>query len=263
VSTENELDKKVLALVAAIQTGEQDKLSDLWDLVKRFVAKMANTRLYVLGDSSCVEFEDLYNSGFLALVNAANGYDFNAGRSFISYRALHLRNVFNEAAGTRGYKRKMDPLHKAISLYAHVAGDEENITIEDTIADLQDHYTEAEERIYTEQLRFALEKAINELPLQQQAVLRAYFFEGEDFEAIGNDVGMSASCTRRISQNALQRLRCKSISNELQTYLEDRTDYYEKVGVKEFQHTGTSAVEKLVLRREHLIELASQHQFVD
>ncbi len=263
MSTENELDNQVLALVSAIQAGECDKLVELWGLVKNFVAKMARNRIYVLRDSACVEFDDLFNSGYIAIVNATNGYDFNAGRSFLSYLALHLRNAFNEAAGTRGDKQRRDPLHKAISLNAYVTGYDETITVEDTTADPQDQFAEAEERIYNEHLRFALDKAINRLPSQKQAVLRAYFFEGEDFEAIGNDVGMSASCARRISQSALQRLRCKSISNELQTYLEDRTNYYDKVGVKEFHQTGTSPVEKLAMRREHLTELASQRKYVD
>ena len=43
--------------------------------------------------------EDLYQSGYLALVDAVKSYDAGRGMSFIGWLALALRTAFAEAAG--------------------------------------------------------------------------------------------------------------------------------------------------------------------
>ena len=98
-------------LVALIQGGERDKLSELWTQVERFVAKKARHRMMASNGFGGVEFDDLYNSGYIALVAAVESFD-AAGGSFIGWLALHLKTAFAKAGGYRS--RKQAQLHTAL-----------------------------------------------------------------------------------------------------------------------------------------------------
>ena len=116
-------------LVALIQAGERDRLPELWDQVERFVARQANRLLITMGDRAAahgLEFNDLYNSGYVALVAAADSYGPEAGALFITWFAMHLKTAFAETGGWRTSKR--DPLTKSTSLDAPInVGDEEAV----------------------------------------------------------------------------------------------------------------------------------------
>lgn len=90
-------------LVALIQAGERDRLPELWDQVERFVASRANRLLIAIGPDKAalagVEFGDLYNSGYFALVTAADSYKPEAGALFITWFALRLKSAFVNQQG--------------------------------------------------------------------------------------------------------------------------------------------------------------------
>lgn len=92
-------------LVALIQAGERDRLPELWDQVERFVASRANRLLIAMGPDKAalagVEFGDLYNSGYFALVDAAERYDPAAGAKFITFFSMRLKSYFSETTGFR------------------------------------------------------------------------------------------------------------------------------------------------------------------
>lgn len=81
-------------LVALIQGGDQEKLPQLWEQVERFVAQQANRRLVLSGGLGGVEFGDLYNAGYLALVAAVDTFDPEAGRSFYRVAVPVSQNRF-------------------------------------------------------------------------------------------------------------------------------------------------------------------------
>ena len=72
-----------------------------------------------------VEFGDLYNSGYLALIAAADTYNPTAGCSFIGWLSMSLKTAFAEAGGYRSRKQALDPLHRASSLNAPLGNDED------------------------------------------------------------------------------------------------------------------------------------------
>ncbi len=110
-------------LVARIQGGERARMGDLWEQVERFVSMQTGRRARALAGFGGVTEEDLYPSGYLALVAAT-------GRSFVSWLALALKTAFAEATGYRTKKR--DPLSYSASL---------DMTLDDesgaTLGDLQ------------------------------------------------------------------------------------------------------------------------------
>ena len=118
-------------LVERVQAGERGTLHVLWAQVERFVARQARMRLILSGGLGGVEFEDLYNSGYIALVAAADTYDPTVGCSFIGWLSLNLKTAFAEAGGYRSRKQALDPLHWAGSLDAPLGNDAEDGTVID------------------------------------------------------------------------------------------------------------------------------------
>lgn len=238
------------ALVSLIQSGERDRLPELWEQVERFVAAQAHKRLILSGGLGGVEFNDLYNAGYIALVAAADTYDPLAGKSFTGWLATALKTAFAEAGGYRSRKQSLDPLHRAGSLDAPV-GDENDTATWELIADpgAAQGFQNAEDRVYLAQLHDALEKALAELPAQQSGTLRDRFYRAHTLEEIAAAGGVYAETVRQWQMKGLRTLRKR---RELQQFVEERTPYYLHVGVNEFQRTGESAVERIVIRRERM-----------
>ena len=61
-------------LAVMIQNGRTEAILPLWEQVERFVAKQAN-KWEQAWTTRRVEFEDLYQSGFIAMMKAAQTYD--------------------------------------------------------------------------------------------------------------------------------------------------------------------------------------------
>ena len=171
------------------------------------MAQQARRRLVLSGGLGGVEFGDLYNAGYLALVAAVDGFDPDAGYSFIGWLALRLKSAFAEAGGYRSRKQSLDPLHRAGSLDAPVGEDGDS-----TVGELQEDpcaaqaLEDAEERMWRERLHAALEAAIETLPAELQTVIRGRYYRGEIVDANANS-------------KALRLLRTPKCSRALWTYL--------------------------------------------
>lgn len=234
-------------LVALIQAGERDRLPELWDQVERFVARQANRLLIAMGDSAAahgLEFDDLYNSGYIALARAVELYDPEPGMQFIGLLALCLKTAFAETGGWRTSKR--DPLTKSTSLDAPInVGDEEADALGDFIPDpaAAQAFQNVEERLYQEQLHAALERALGTLEADEESTAR--YYQGRTLEEIGPQA-------RTLESHAFVKLRRVQVRRELEQYIERRTPYYMSVGVQKFQNTGESAVERIVFLREQM-----------
>lgn len=168
-------------LVALIQNGERDRLPELWAQVEKFVARQARRRLVLSAGLGGVEFGDLYNAGYLALVAAVDSFDPGAGRSFIGWLMLALKTAFAEAGGYRSRKQAQDPLHRAGSLDVPAGEDEDSTTLGDLQPDpaAEAAMLDVEERDRQERLHIALFTAIAVLPPDLQAAVRGRYFRGE------------------------------------------------------------------------------------
>ena len=179
-------------LVALIQAGERDKLPELWEQVERFVALQANRLLHALGPDRAalagVEFGDLYNSGYFALVDAAERYDPEAGTKFITFFAMRLKSYFSDTTGFRLARQRKDPLNSSKSLDARLKeGDEDSGAFGDFIPDpkaaqaLQD----VEDGIQRDYTRQAVRQALEQLPTEERLAIKAYYYEGQTVKASG------------------------------------------------------------------------------
>lgn len=87
-------------LVIAIQAGE-NRMGELWEQVERLVkwkAKRIMTALELKGSPCGVEFDDLYQSGYPALVEAVETYDPAAG-AFSTWFMYYLQKAFAVVTG--------------------------------------------------------------------------------------------------------------------------------------------------------------------
>lgn len=232
-------------LAVMIQNGERDKLPELWDQVERFVRFKAIHRSRSTDGFGGVTWEDLYQSGYLALVAAVSIYDPEQGMSFIGLLDLTLKNAFAEAGGFRSRKQSRDPLHRAGSFDAPLSDDDGDSTLADITPAPDDPITDAEERIYNEQLHNALAAALRQLPPNEEAVIKAQYYQGRSLREIGPQATTTAA-------RALDHLRRPTISRALRQFIELRTPYYHRVGVNAFNGSHTSAVELAVLLRERI-----------
>lgn len=237
--------------------------NQLWTQVSRFIATLARNRMAVLDGAGSVEFDDLYDAGFLALVDAVDRFDPERGRGgFLQLLKLRSLRAFSEAGNYVSGHQRHDPLHRAANLDAPVTGQapDDGLTIADTIEDPSAtvDFDNAERRLFLSQLREEEEAALCSLPGNQGEVVRRRYFSGEALDTVASAMGFTASYAGHIEQNALRRLRTGSRSRELSRFLDENTDWYLHIGTQEFQRTGSSAVEALALHRERLREMKEE-----
>lgn len=239
-------------LVALIQDGHRELLSQLWGQVERFIAMQARKRVRVLAGIGGVTEEDLYQSGFLALVAAVDSYDSEVGCGFIGWLDLHLKTSFAEAGGYRSEKQKRDPLHVCTSLDLPLGDSEGGETRGDIQVDPGSAagFEEAENRIWRVQLCAVLNRALERLPEAERSTLRRRYFQAHTLDAIASADGVSKERVRQREHKGLRMLRRPGISRELRQFVEERTSYYSCVGLSSFEHTGSSQPERLVILRE-------------
>lgn len=234
-------------LVTAIQRGESDKLPQLWGQVERLVAWKANRVLAALGENPCVEFEDLYNSGYIALVNAVQLFDPERSDSFANIFMLCLKTAFAEATGHRGKKQQNDPIHGAYSLEAIVPGSE-NTTFGELISDGKDYEAEILERIWEKDLHEALDKALNTLPDVEAQALKLQYYDEFDVAQSATFLNIDPDKVVALRRKALNHIRRPEITQNLEQFVDSISNFYLRTSVRSQQ----SSVELIVERREEI-----------
>lgn len=241
-------------LVKLIQKGERDKILSLWEGVKLYIAKVANS--YVrLTEGKYAEFDDLIQSGFIAMVEAAESFDIDGEAKFITWLSYYIKTAFAEAMNRKTPKQRKDPIHNAQSLLTPLFEDESGeTTLQDTIA-APDAFEDIERKIYLEQLHEALEDVLQTIPQDRADVLRQHFFESNSLTDIARKNNVSIERVRAIKHNGLQNIRRKirtSQGAKLRAYIEEETNYYSGMGYMAFVYSQTSPIEHKVLQRQRL-----------
>ena len=203
-------------LAVEIRSGDRDKLLELWYQVERFIWKKARRRHMLSDGLGGVEPEDLYQSGYIALVAAVDSYDPDGGRSFIGWLALALKTSFSEAGGYRSRKQARDPLHRSASLNAPVGDDPDGSALwelqSDPAAEFEIEAVVEQDR--QDRLRAVLEDALAQLPEDQQAAIRRRYYSRDQVPLSGPERDRDAAAYKA----ALRALRHPSRSRLLMEY---------------------------------------------
>lgn len=124
-------------LVAEIQAGAIGRMSELWEQIDGLVkhqAKKVMSALELRGSPCGIEFEDLYQTGYLALAEAVTTYT-PEGMSFSSWLVNYLKSAFAAATGYRTTSGRNEPLNNALSLDMPTSEETDGLTLGDCVED--------------------------------------------------------------------------------------------------------------------------------
>lgn len=153
------------------------------------------------------------------------------------------------------------------SLSEVVGGEEEDFTIEDTIASDEDIEADVAERLDTAAMKKELWVAVDQLPKEQAVVIRKRYQENMTMKDAGESLGIKSCTVRNLEDKAMRTLRMPHRSRKFKPYFEQylSAHSYKHVGVENFQRTWTSQVEREALRemewekeRERIMREADQ-----
>lgn len=193
-------------LAAAVQTGETDIL-ELWRAVERFAKKQALRWCRAWEGRGGVTLDDLQQCAFLALLDALGSWKPDGG-SFIGWYALRLKAAFTAAYGQRTQRDRLDPLQTATSLETPLDGDDDDLTLGDTIEDPEAMRAmdSVEEIDRLHHLHDIMQEIIETLPEPQKtAIVQRYY--------------MDEKADSKAHNAALRSLRHPSRSMALKEYL--------------------------------------------
>lgn len=237
-------------LVAAVQAGDQSLMEELWNAVVNLVrwkAKRVMASLELLSDSRRVEFEDLVQSGYFALVAALETYKPECG-SFSAWLMYYLQSAF---ADTSGYRTKQGRTENSADSLDRPLPNEENSQPIGVF--IPDHTAAAalesiEEREYQEQLHEALETALAAIPAKYSQVLQLRYLENQSLSEAGTAIGISAERVRQIENKGLKILRQPETAANLIEFYD--FSYYTGTGLGSFQKSGLTIQEKYLILEE-------------
>ena len=193
-------------LAAAVQAGEDDIL-ELWRAIERFAKKQALRWCRAWEGRGGVTLDDLQQCAFLALLDAVESWRPDGG-SFIGWYTLRLKAAFTVAYGQRTQRDRLDPLQTATSLETPLDGDDDDLTLGDTIEDPEAMRAmdSVEEIDRLHHLHDIMQEVIETLPEdQRQAIVEKYYRGGK--------------ADSKAHNAALRSLRHPSRSKALKEYL--------------------------------------------
>lgn len=211
------------SLALEIQAGNTEKMTDLWEKVERLVywkARRVAAAIDESGISTGIEYDDLCQCGFFALVSAVTSYRPEYG-AFSTVLMLHLKTAFAEVTGFRTRRQMRDPLRLAGRLDEPVGKDKKHRLFEvfpDPAAEAM--ISAVAEREVQQQRREAVRAAVAGLPVLERAVLDCRYFQDMGVPETATALGITEKETRRLESNALRYLRHPDRSRTLQEYWE-------------------------------------------
>lgn len=231
-----------------IHSGENALL--LWDGLRKLAVKEIR-RFGGLADP-----EDMEQEAFIALYDAAEGFDSGRGVKFSTWYIYHLRNRLircvegNAAAHVPAYMRQRarrmsrqqaaghpsvtDPedledlraLESAAAAAARAASldtaaDPDGLPLLESIPDPRDRIGEALEAMEEEETAAALWREVDALPAGMARTVRSIYQDGQTVPQIARASGREERDVRRESLQAIDRLRRYDVKSRLRPYLPD------------------------------------------
>ena len=237
-------------LVTMIQSGEYERMGELWGQVEKFIAWKAQRMMTTLDESSTIEVDDLIQSGYFALVAAVKSY--KAGSSiFVKWLSYYLQTAFAEAVGYRTTKMQNDPMKWALSLDNPI-GENGDSTFGEIVPDYGASATmeNIEESLWQDQLKNVEIELLDNLHKDQRAVLHNHYFKGQRYQECAATMGVTVSKVRTLMANGIKELRRPHNQHRLKPFYE--FDYFGGTGLTAFKETGMSVQEKYLIREEEL-----------
>lgn len=135
------------------------------------------------------------------------------------------------------------------SLSEVIGGEEDDFTLEDTIASDQDMEEDIIRELDRENMKRELWIAVDQLPGELPEVVRKRYQERITLNDLGKRMGRNISAVSMLENKALRKLRLPGRSRKFRAYYEEylSASSCRHVGVESFQRTWMSEVEREVL----------------
>ena len=242
-------------LATKIKAGQRELIPQLWGQIERLCALHANRVSRALPSTAACDFDDLYQSGYLALLKAIEYFDPDGGYCFNTYFSYCHQAAMAEAIGFRTAKQKKDPTVFARSLDAPICDDSE-VTLGEVTADSRDPIKDLENELYNESAKRAIESLFTLLTETERKVIESHYLEGKRYVQIANDLGLTRQRVNQLKDKAFRKMRTKMFTvpeaRFFREYVENHTNYSLHYGVSTFLRTHTTEVEALVFERDRL-----------
>lgn len=245
-------------LVALIQSGRPEYAAELWQQVERLVAWKAHKVAAALPSQASADKEDLINTGYIAMIEAAETFDCCAGIKFSSWLTYYLKTHFAEATGYRTQQGRNDPCRMAISLDSFV-GDGENCTIGDLIQDPTASATMdcIDQSLWVKQLHDVELAVLYTINQDQAEAVYRNFILGQTCEECAASMKISHVRAKGLIQEGMRNLRRPTNLCRLRPFL--YFDYFHGAGLSAFRHSGMSIQERYLINLEEAEKRAIRH----
>lgn len=220
-------------LALRAREGDSQSCALLWQNIRPLICKLIFAR-YTQNTERCkrygVEPEDLIQEGFFAMLEAVRAYDPEKGFKFASYLNFPVMKRFNEAVGIR--RHKQDPIDNCTSLDCELP--EGDSTIGDFVPDeaSAQAFDNSERETVLEQLKSTLDYVLNRI--EGGEIVKARYLDGETYDSIGKQLGVSCETVRRREAKALKQIQAGS-ADILKPF------YDELIGAFAYGATGLSS----------------------
>ena len=215
----------------------------------------ANRVSRALPSTAVCDFDDLYQSGYFAMLQAVEYFDSDSGYSFNTYFNICHKAAMAEASGFRTAKQKKDLTRFAKSLDAPISDDDET-TLGEVTADSRDPIKDLENAMYIEAAGKAIRSLLDLLTEHEREVVERHFFAGERYTEIAKGMKITKQRVNQLKDAAFRKMRRKVFvvpeAKFFREYVEGHTDFSLHFGVSTFLRTHTSEVEALVFERDRL-----------
>lgn len=243
-------------LAIRVKNGDADADLLLWNAVQRFVAVMA-TR-YIVAHENSIEPDDLIQSGYIAMRKAANAFEPERGRAFLTVLGYYLKTSFAETAGTRTIKRDAllycDSLNRP-AFESQEDGGELLDYIEDDTSECP--FIDVEQMDFVKYTRSIISAALETLEPVQQALLIDRYLNNKSWKYCAAAYGLeSRSTASDMAQRATNKLKVGKYSKQLRECLDGYNEYngYKQAarssGAGAFIRYGVSSIEAVALLKE-------------
>lgn len=235
-------------LVTLYRAGDAAVVEELWRQNQGIVHKVAG-RFLRLAVRGAADEADLYQAGFLALMDAVRLWDPERGGAFISVLTPHLFHRMQDVCRlhSRRQRREGTPL----SLDAPLSEDGDG-TLQDMVAD--DSLVPVEEQAVMEDTRRRVQEALSRLPERDAELLHRVHWHGQSLRRAARAMGLDYGLAYRRHRRAMATLG-KDI--RLIRLVDEQTDFYRHKGVTAFNSSFSSTVEDAVTRREEVLKRLS------
>lgn len=215
----------------------------LWEQNRGLCYRIARRYMWYIENDPAIDIDDLAQQAFIGLITAAETFDGTRGKTWAGWAAWCVAKELRDALGLAHARNPYR--HRIARLNAPIDGEDDDLTLEETIAD--ENAPSPDECALQRDMRHILAQAVSELdPLRRECV-QLRFGKRMTERAIGEKLGVPVWQVRTAWSMGLRDLRMKKPIMALS--LDERTNFCPRVGVEMFHRTRTSATEKAVLWR--------------